>query len=134
MTQVLLRVRHKVDPLYPHHVDNTQAGDIVVEVPDRHTWGIEEAGIPERGFFGNPDWRIVQFPELPFGTFSDMTELEPGQSGEHKRKRARYVDLSCLSALCDVLRFNKIVSLTGADARSFLAARRTKPHRHILIG
>ncbi len=134
MTQVLLRVRHKVEPLYPHHVDNTQAGDVIVEVPDGHSWGIEEAGLPEKGYFGNPDWRIIQLPEIPFGAFGDMEQLEPGQPGAHKYKRMRYFDLSQLPALRAVLAFNKVVSLTGQDAIEFLSARRTRPPRHILIG
>ncbi len=131
MTQILLRVRHKVDPLYPHHVDNTQAGDIIVEVPDAHTWGREEVG-DNKGYEGNRDWRVVQFPELPFGVFGDCfgDDLEG-----FRLRRVKHIDLSALpSDMRQAILSNRCVALTGEDAATFLACKRVKPHKFSLIG
>lgn len=131
MTQILLRVRHKVDPLYPHHVDNTQAGDIIVEVPDGHVWGREEVG-DNKGREGNPDWRVVQFPELPHGAFGDCRDDDRDGA---KLRRIRYIDLSLLPGeIRQSIMSNRCVALTGEDAALFISCKRTKAHKFSLIG
>lgn len=68
----------------------TRAGDVIVVMPDGHSWGKQE--------LSNPEWRIISIPDLRAADAISLTspEAKVGLNGSTKmlQKRAIRLDLS----------------------------------------
>lgn len=126
MCEILLRVKHSAPTTDRHHMGRTQAGDVIVVMPDGWGWGKKEVE--------NGEWRILQLPEVPYGDLGDMLVDGPSTSRNVKSRRAKFFDLEALPWLRKAMATAQAVKLSREESKMLLAAKRTRAQDYTVIG
>lgn len=126
MCEILLRVKHSAPATDRHHMGRTQAGDVIVVMPDGWSWGRKEV---ESG-----EWRILQLPDTQHGDVADMLVDGPTTSRNVKSRRAKFFDLESLPWLRDSMATAHAIRLTTGEQSKLLKSKRVRSQDYTVIG